>query len=172
MADRQAPSPPRRGLACGIVSLNFGLGGYVAEFKAASLNPVPIPEGDAPCPCADAGGPEAASATDPVEPSQTHVRQERPMNRIAAVALIFSMSCAGGVAFAGAVSPMISGKAAVSFSADLSVIQVKGTAKSKTSTTTAPKATSTPKPVAPRPSLYSGPDYDNVLGLGNYMMAN
>ena len=32
------------------------------------------------------------------------------MNRIAAVALIFSMSCAGGVAFAGVVSPMISGK--------------------------------------------------------------
>ena len=31
---------------------------------------------------------------------------------------------------------------------------------------TAPKPA--PKPVAPRPSLYSGPDYDNVLGLGNY----
>ena len=96
------------------------------------------------------------------------------MNRIAAVALIFSMSCAGGVAFAGAVSPMISGKAAASFSTGLSVIQVKGTSKSKssTSTTTAPKATSAPKPAAPRPSLYSGPDYDNVLGLGNYMMTN
>ena len=98
------------------------------------------------------------------------------MNRIAAVALIFSMSCAGGVAFAGAVSPVISGKAVVSSSTGLSVIQVKGTSKSKskssTSTTTAPKATSAPKPAAPRPSLYSGPDYDNVLGLGNYFTGN
>ena len=89
------------------------------------------------------------------------------MNRIAAVALIFSMSCAGGVAFAGAVSPMISGKAAASFSTGLSMIQVKGTSKSKS--TPAPTATPapTPKPVAPRPSLYSNTDYDNVLGLGN-----
>lgn len=95
------------------------------------------------------------------------------MNRIAAVALIFSMSCAGGVAFAGAVSPVISGKAVVSSSTGLSVIQVKGTSKSKS--TAAPAASTTaskPKPAAPRPSLYSGPDYDNVLGLGNYMMAN
>ena len=45
----------------------------------------------------------------------------------------------------------------------------KGT---KTTTTpvaqTAPKPV--PKPVAPRPSLYSGTDYDNVLGLGNYFV--
>jgi hypothetical protein len=51
------------------------------------------------------------------------------------------------------------------------VIQVKGTSKSKSSTTpagftTAPK----PKPAAPRPSPYSGSDYDNVLGLGNYFV--
>ena len=95
------------------------------------------------------------------------------MNRIAAVALIFSMSCAGGVAFAGAVSPMISGKAAVSSATGLSVIQVKGTSKSKSTAAPAASATATkPKPAAPRPSLYSGPDYDNVLGLGNYMMTN
>ena len=95
------------------------------------------------------------------------------MNRIAAVALIFSMSCAGGVAFAGAVSPMISGKAAASFSTGLSMIQVKGTSKSKSTAAPAASATATkPKPAAPRPSLYSGPDYDNVLGLGNYMMTN
>ena len=97
------------------------------------------------------------------------------MNRIAAVALIFSMSCAGGVAFAGAVSPVISGKAVVSSSTGLSVIQVKGTSKSKS--TAAPAASTTaskpkPKPAAPRPSLYSGPDYDNVLGLGNYFTGN
>lgn len=35
----------------------------------------------------------------------------------------------------------------------------------------APKPTPTPKPVAPRPTLYSGPDYDNVLGLGNYFVS-
>lgn len=33
----------------------------------------------------------------------------------------------------------------------------------------APKPTT--KPVAPRPALYSGPDYDNVLGLGNYFVS-
>jgi len=92
------------------------------------------------------------------------------MTRIATVALILSISCAGGAAFAGAVAPSISGMAAQSMAADLSFVQVKGTSKSKS--TPAPAATPAPKPkpVAPRPSLYSGPDYDNVLGLGNYFV--
>jgi hypothetical protein len=107
----------------------------------------------------------------PVEPLQINVIQGHPMNRIAAVALILSLSCAGGVASAGAVTPMTGGIAALSSSSDLSVIRIKTTSKGKS--TPAPKATPTPapKPVAPRPSLYSGPDYDNVLGLGNYFVA-
>lgn len=98
------------------------------------------------------------------------------MNRIVSLALILSISCAGGVAFAGAVPLMVGGTAAVSSATDLSVIRVKGTTKSKTSTgtatkaTPAAKATPAPKPAAPRPSLYSGPDFDNVLGLGNYLV--
>lgn len=92
------------------------------------------------------------------------------MNRIVSLALILSISCAGGVAFAGVVPLMVGGTAAVSSATDLSVIRVKGTTKSKTSTGTATKATPAPKPAAPRPSLYSGPDFDNVLGLGNYLV--
>jgi hypothetical protein len=90
------------------------------------------------------------------------------MNRIAAVALILSLSCAGGAAFAGAMTPKAGDIVAVSSATDYSVIQIKD--KSKGKTTTAPAATPAPKPkpVAPRPSLYSGPDFDNVLGLGNY----
>ena len=50
-----------------------------------------------------------------------------------------------------------------------SVGMAKGTKTTKTPVVqTAPKPA--PKPVAPRPSLYSGPDYDNVLGLGNYFV--
>ncbi len=45
------------------------------------------------------------------------------MNGVADVALIISLSCSGGVALAGAVSPMTAGKAAVSFPIDLSVIR-------------------------------------------------
>lgn len=93
------------------------------------------------------------------------------MNRITAAALILSISCAGGVAFAGVVPLMVGGTAALSSASDLSVIRVKGTTKSKTSAGTAANATPAPKPAAPRPSLYSGPDFDNVLGLGNYLVA-
>ena len=92
------------------------------------------------------------------------------MNRIAAVALSLSLSCAGGAAFAGAMTPKAGDIAAASFATEYSVIQIKGTSKGKT--TAAPAATPAPKPkpAAPRPSLYSGPDYDNVLGLGNYFV--
>ena len=80
------------------------------------------------------------------------------MNRIAAAALIFSLSCAAGDAFAGAITPMVGVMAAASSATDLSVIQVNGTSKSKSS----PAAVSTPAPkpkaVAPRPSLYIGSD--------------
>ncbi len=94
------------------------------------------------------------------------------MNRIAAVALILSLSSTGGAAFAGAMTPKAGDIVAVSSATEYSVIRIKGTSKGKT--TTAPAATPTPKPkpVAPRPSLYSGPDYDNVLGLGNYFTGN
>ena len=92
------------------------------------------------------------------------------MNRIAAVALILSLSCTGGVAFAGAMTPKAGDIAAVSSANEYSVIRIKGTSKGKTTTAPAATTASKPKPVAPRPSLYSGPDYDNVLGLGNYMM--
>jgi hypothetical protein len=86
------------------------------------------------------------------------------MNCITAVALSLSLSCVGSVAFAGVMTPKTGDIAAAPYTTDLSVVQVKGTSKGKT--TPVPK----PKPVAPRPSLYSGPDYDNVLGLGNYFV--
>jgi hypothetical protein len=108
----------------------------------------------------------------PVKATHIHATQEYPMNRIAAVALILSISCAGGVAVAGAVTPMVIAKIAVSSATDMSVIEVKGTSKSKTSTASKSMTAPMPKLAAPRPSLYSGPDYDNVLGLGNYMIAN
>lgn len=94
------------------------------------------------------------------------------MNRIATAALILSFSLVGQVASAGAIpsNPVVT--IASSSVQDTWVLRVKGTSKSKSSaapqSTPAPK----PKPAAPRPSLYSGPDYDNVLGLGNYMMGN
>ncbi len=71
-------------------------------------------------------------------------------------------------------TPKTGDLAAVSSATDYSVIRIKGTSKGKTTTAPATTTASKPKPkaVAPRPSLYSGPDYDNVLGLGNYMMAN
>lgn len=94
------------------------------------------------------------------------------MNRIAAVMLICSISCAGGIAFAGAVSPMVGGMTAVSSATDHSVVQVKGKSKSKSTSSNKSTPASKPKAGAPRPSLYSGPDYDNVLGLGNYFTGN
>jgi hypothetical protein len=108
----------------------------------------------------------------PVKATHIHATQEYPMNRIAAVALILSISCAGGVVFAGAVTPMVIGKIAVSSATDMSVIEVKGTSKSKTSTASKSMTALKPKPAAPRPSLHSDPDYDNVLCLGNYFTGN
>ncbi len=93
------------------------------------------------------------------------------MNRIAAVALILSLSCAGGAAFAGAMTPKAGDIAAISSATEYSVIRIKGTSKGKTTTAPATTSAPKPKPVAPRP-LYSGPDYDNVLGLGNYFTGN
>jgi hypothetical protein len=47
------------------------------------------------------------------------------MNKIAAVALIFSISCAGRSAVAGPMPLPVRGNAAVSSETDLSVIQVR-----------------------------------------------
>ena len=46
----------------------------------------------------------------------------------------------------------------------------KGTKKTSVSSVTQIAPKPTPKPVAPKPALYSGTDYDNVLGLGNYFV--
>ena len=66
------------------------------------------------------------------------------MNRIAAVALILSLSCTGGAAFAGAMTPKTGDTAAASSATEYSVIRIKGTSKGKT--TTAPASTPAPKP--------------------------
>ena len=46
----------------------------------------------------------------------------------------------------------------------------KDTKKTSVSSAVQLEPKPTPKPAAPRPALYSGPDYDNVLGLGNYLV--
>ncbi len=59
--------PPDRALICGIVSLNFRLWGYIGIPTVGPLNPMPILDSDAPCPCADAGVAAHAGEADRID---------------------------------------------------------------------------------------------------------
>ena len=63
----QSNDQPDRALLCGIVSLNFRLWGYIGIPTVGPLNPMPILDSDAPCPCADAGVAAHAGEADRID---------------------------------------------------------------------------------------------------------